>query len=131
MNTQSQELLRCLLERAEGGEHLRFRYIRTWSEYFAVICSKYSVWTVIKNLQSSADMFLKKYCKTLRTPDRSLVNLVVSKTLSDAVEFYREECWVLSHMLGEYQAYITSGNFLNSILLRRRPEEKLWDHRRD
>lgn len=130
MDTEK-ELLGILLDRADQGKHVEFKFIRTWREYWIVRGSLRSVEVVVKSLTKSYKTTFKKYCKAVTTGDASFIKLIACSALKSAITFYEEEYNILFDMLEEFETYAAIGKFLDPLLFGQRLEQDLWDHRKD
>lgn len=130
MDTQK-ELLSVLLDRADKGKHLDFKFIKTWREYWTVRSSLRSVEIVVKNLTKSYNSTFKKYCKAIPAGEAQFIKLIACSTLRSAITFYEEEYNILFDMLEEFETYAARGKFLDPLLFGQRPDQDLWDHRKD
>lgn len=131
-NPEQKQLLNVLLERADAGEHVQFKFIRTWRDYFTVGKSMRAVESVVKSLKSSYKTTLKNYCKEIPTGEAQFVKLLSCSLLKNAISFYEEEYNILAHMFYEFEAYaFYYGKFLDPLLFGQRLDQDLWDHRKD
>ena len=127
---ETQQILNELILQAESGEHLEFRFLRTWKEYRILRRSRKAMKHVIKILQHSTDSLLKAYCEDIELGTTNTSKLLAGKILDKTTQFYQQEYETLDLMLGEYEIYIVSGNLFDFVWYGGRPEKKLWDHRR-
>ena len=130
MNTQK-ELLNILLDHADKGEHLKFRFIKTWQEYWTVYSNMRAVRFLVKNLVKSYKNTFKKYCKAIPTGETQFIKLIACNTLRSAIAFYEEEHNILFDMLEEFETYAARGKFLDPLIFGQRLDQDLWDHRKD
>jgi hypothetical protein len=61
-----QDTLKELIMHAESGEHVEFKLLSTWREYFLARAQRRSLKIVIKSLRSARTKLLKTYCKEVR-----------------------------------------------------------------
>lgn len=131
MDTQEQEVVIALIERAQAGEHLPFKLITNISEYFINRTSKRAIKSVIKSLTKSRDRVFKRYCRQVAVGEGDFEQLLICNALQDAAEFYKTEIRIITDMIDEYDEYLLTNinNLIGAILFEERPENKLWDHR--
>lgn len=135
-NTDDQKLLAELVKRAETGEHIKFDYIKSWSEYKSRKLSVKATEMLIKSLSRSADNLLKRYCKNVELGQADVTTLFVRDVLLRTREFYEKELEILFDMLDEYDAYLKGGlsifdNILEQfVFLDTRPSVSCYDYRK-
>ena len=131
MDTQEQDVVIALIERAQAGEHLPFKLITNISEYFVNRTSRRAIKSVIKSLIKSRDRVFKRYCKQVANGEGDFEQLLVCNALQDTAEFYKAEIRIITDMIDEYDEYLLTSinNLIGAILFEERPENKLWDHR--
>jgi hypothetical protein len=129
LDKQNKDLLFNLIERSKA-DHTTFEFIRSWREYTTLRISRRFTKTIIKSLRSAINKLFKDYCKEVSSGGAQFNKLLAYSTLQDALRFYEEELSIITGMLDEYVAYLSSGHLINSFLfLKQRPEDQLWDHR--
>ena len=131
MDTQDQDIVKLLIERAASGEHVPFKFISSMPEYFTTRTSRKAVKTVVKTIQHSHDKLFKQYCKNITTGTADVKDLLICGVLKETIVFYKEEYKILSDMIDEYDEYLLTNinNLIGAVIFEERPDNKLWDHR--
>ena len=126
----NKDLVTELVCRAESAKHMKFHFLRHWTEYTDTKKVRRAHKLLVESIRKSADRLFKQYCKSIITGDSDVINLVAYTTTKNVLSFYEEELLILDNMLEEYEAYLFSGNFIGSwLFFDYRPEDRLWDHR--
>lgn len=116
---------------ADSGEHTKFQLLQNWQEYKHYRKVKYSIVVVLKFLSTMQQTQFKRYCEDIISGKQDIYKLLAYKYIAKILDCYKEELKVVQDMLDEYECYLMSGNWLDFVLLRQRPFDKLWDHRGD
>jgi hypothetical protein len=124
-------LLSELAAFADSGEHTKFQLLQNWQEYKHYRKVRYSIKVVLKFLNITAEAQFKSYCENIISGEQDIYKLLAYQYIVRIVNCYLEELRIVQDMLEEYEYYLASGNWLDFILLRQRPIDKLWDHRGD
>lgn len=130
MAKEIQEVLSTLIEDALSGDSLTFEFITSVPEFIQFRYRSWSLKSIIRILSSCSKRMFKSYCKAIESGDEQPTKLLACATIERAVDFYKRDLLTIDQMLGEYEAYLMTGNQLDFILFRQRKEHKLWDHRR-
>ncbi len=123
------ETISNLIEHARAGKHIEFQFITTWRDYKFYKKERKALRLAVKCLGKGCKNLLNSYCKNVKNGSADVINLVVLTTLTNTLEFYREELDILENMIYEYEAYLLEGNLVYAFLEFPRPESELWDHR--
>lgn len=115
---------------AESGEHVEFKLLTTWREYFLARAQRRSLKIVIKSLRRARTKLLNTYCKEVREGRPHYTKLLVCNVLDNTVAFYTEDLITIEEMLREFELFLFSGNFLDFVILGIRRDSEYWDHRR-
>lgn len=130
LNTPSKQLLSDLIEHATNDHNIDFKFIDTWKEYLTVRHSRHGVKLIIKTFRSNCNRLFRQYCEELAADTATISKLLVYQVLNNAINFYEREFSILSDMIDEYEAYLMSGNLIDTLIFNdSRPIDKLWDHR--
>lgn len=115
-DTEAQELLLEILNNAEEGKSIQFRFITSWSEFR--FCSRQSKATklVIRVLRSAAKDLFKTYCEEIVTGSADFTKLLAYSEFQDIIAFYERDLDTLKKMLDEYDEYLGQGHFWYSFL---------------
>lgn len=124
------DIISDLIEEALSGEPTTFEFIKSVPEFIRFRYRSYSLKNIIKILSSCSKRLFKSYCAAIEAGDEQSTKLLACATIDKAVEFYTRERLTIDQMLGEYEAYLMTGNQLDFVLFRQRKESKMWDHRR-
>jgi hypothetical protein len=127
---EDQKLLADLVKRAESGEHTKFTWICSWSEYKSRQMNKRALKMLVSSLEYSTASLFKEHCKAIQNGTADITNLLVRNVLLQTAAFYRLELAMIEDMLDEYIAYLMDGNFLGQFLFyETRPWAECWDRR--
>ena len=114
--TEAQELLLGIIEHAQSGQSIEFRFIQTWSEFRERIKQAKSTELLIKTLRSSANKLFKSYCQDVIAGISDVNKLLAYSQLQDVIAFYEREADTLDRMLDDYDSYLADGHFIESLL---------------
>jgi hypothetical protein len=131
-NVEDQKLLADLVKKAESGEHTRFTWICSWSEYRSHQTSKRALKMLVNSLEYSTASLFNEYCKAIPNGTADITNLLVRNVLLQTTEFYKLELAMIEDMLDEYEAYLfeSFNNLLGQFLFYEiRPFSECWDRR--
>lgn len=127
---EQEELFKALTEKALHNEHNKFEFIKTITEVRIMIATKHGLYKILNLYNLIIKNLYKEYCKQvlLGTADFNL--LYALRQYKECKVFYETELKTVQDMLGEYEAYISRGHFLDQWLFGRTRESwQLWDHR--
>ena len=119
-DTESKQLLQDIINKAQEGQALPFRFIRYWNEFRYYQRHVRSTKIIIKTLESSADNLFTEYCSDVTTGSSDLNKLLAYSTLLDIIEFYKQELNTMQLMIQDYDDYLGDGHFWHSFLGGRR-----------
>ena len=115
-NTEAQQLMLTIIERAESGQFTEFRLITSWAEFRFYRKNARATRLVIKALKASANNLFKEYCRDV-TKGRQTVDKILAYTqILDIAAFYEKELDTVKRMLDEYDEYLGKGHFWYSFL---------------
>jgi hypothetical protein len=129
LDEQTQTILTNIINHADAGQHVPFRFLKTWREYRTMKGSKKVTKMIIKNLQYTDNLLFTRYCKDNPEHTADFTKLLICRTLRSTLDFYKTELETISDMVDEYECYLLSGNFLDFVLYGTRPDHKLKDYR--
>lgn len=126
-NTQ---LLEEILEYAEKGQSEKFQFICNRQAYKEIKNRSRANKLIISSLRSGYKKLFKKYCRGIIANNANFNLLLACRELLSVIDFYQEELQVLTDMLDEYDAYLSTVSLMDLIIQDDRPTYTLWDHRR-
>jgi hypothetical protein len=129
LDEQTQKILAGILEYAEAGQHIEFRFLESWHEYNTMKQKRKLAKRLVNNLRYTHRLLFKKYCQEISEHTTQITKLLVCNTIKNAAEFYLKEFDTITEMIEEYECYLLSGNFLDFIFYGERPEHKMKDYR--
>ena len=115
-DTEAQELLLSILNNAEEGKSIQFRFITSWSEFRFYWQNFRSTKLVIRVLRSAAKDLFKTYCEEIVTGSADFTKLLAYLEFQDIIAFYERDLDTLKKMLDEYDEYLGQGHFWYSFL---------------
>lgn len=125
----TQQFLLDILERAESGKVTDFQLLRNLTQYRFCKDQRRSLDVLLTVLQRAADQLFRSYCKAVGTGTADVNQLLAYKQLIQTIEFYKRDREVLKDMAQEYEAFLSAGHFLSSLLGESRSFEDLHDFR--
>ena len=121
----------ALVHRALDSKHSDFEFLRCAQDRTNAKLIRFSNLTVSKMFKKLYDSTYKTYLKQVEYGDQDVETLMALKQFKHCMEFYHDESKIIDDMLDEYSEYIFSGHLIDSLLGRIRPDEDLYDHRRN
>lgn len=115
-NTESQQLLLDIIEQAKTGQSLKFRYIRSWSEFTYRWQQVKSTKLLIRTLNGSAKKLFRSYCKDVIAGISDVNKILAYAQLQDVISFYERDLDTLKNMIKDYDEYLGDGYFWYSLL---------------
>lgn len=115
-DTDAQELLLNILNNAEEGKSIQFRFITSWSEFRFYWQNFRSTKLVIRVLRSAAKDLFKTYCEDIAAGSADFTKLLAYTEFQDVIAFYERDLNTLKKMLDEYDEYLGQGHFWYSFL---------------
>lgn len=115
-DTDAQELLLNILNNAEEGKSIQFRFITSWSEFRFYWQNFRSTKLVIRVLRSAAKDLFKTYCEDIVAGSADFTKLLAYTEFQDVIAFYERDLNTLRKMLDEYDEYLGQGHFWYSFL---------------
>ena len=110
------DILECILERAQQGDSIEFKYITSWREFSFRSKQRKATEIVIKTLRAAGKRLFKAYCNEVIAGVSAINKLIAYTQLLEAISFYQADLVTLKKMLDEYDEYLGDwGNFFHSI----------------
>ena len=130
MDNQEQAIL-DLIEYAQAGNHLDFKLITSWTEYWKARKLRKDLRSLIKRLRASMNRLFKDYCKRVVKGTANVNDVVAYVTFNELVLFETEELKIVEDILDEYETYLSKNNFIISLLGFERPYSDQYDFRKE
>lgn len=115
-DSTAQQILSALIEQAQEGKSLEFRFIRSWNEFQYSWRLHKTTKLIIKALKDSNNKLLKEYCKDVIAGVSDVNKLLAFKQLQAITAFYEKDLETLKRMIDDYDEYLGNGNFWYSLL---------------
>ena len=119
-DTEANQLLLEIINKAKEGQAQPFRPICYWSEFRYYCGCVRSTKLLLRTLELSANKLFKEYCQDVITGISDVKMLIAYSQLLDIIDFYRTDLETMQAMLTEYDDYLGEGNFWRSFLGGRR-----------
>jgi hypothetical protein len=113
--TEAQQLLLDIINKAQEGKAQPFRTILYWSEFKYYHGLKKATKLIIKTLRISSKRLFKSYCEDVIAGISDLSKLLAHLQLLDIIDFYQQDLETIQTMLTEYDDYLGEGNFWYSF----------------
>lgn len=114
--TEAQEMIALLLNKAQENKHTEIRLITTYREFRAVKKQARALRIVLKILQNSANAVLKLYCKEVEVGEQDITKLLAYSQLLDVYAYYARELEIVNEMITEYDKYLDECDYLATLL---------------
>lgn len=111
-----QELIALLLNKAQENKHTEIRLITTYKEFRAVKKQAKALKIVIKVLVNSANLLLKTYCKEVEVGEQDFSKLLAYDQLLEVSAYYLQELTIVTDMITEYDKYLDDCNYIATLL---------------
>ena len=111
--TELQEIIEQLIQRALKEDYTEKHLIDNWSEYKFYLQQQRSLRVVLRILRNSANFVFKTYCKEVAEGEADLNKLLAYVQLQEVVEFYEKDLSIVKAMNDEYDEYL--GNLRNFV----------------
>lgn len=131
MDNQEQQAILDLIEYAQAGNHMDFKLITFWTEYWKVRKLRRDLRGLIRCLKTSMKRLLKAHCKRVIKGIANVNDLVAYIMLEDLVLFEIEELRIVEDMLDEYKTYLSKSSFMVALLGFERAYSDRYDFRKD
>ena len=115
-DNEAKQLLSDILNQAQEGQNIEFRFITSWQEFIYCMKLRRSTKLVIKTLTASANNLFKDYCKDITSGATDVNKLLAHEQLLEVITFYNKDLAVLKQMADEYDKYLGQGHFWYSFL---------------
>lgn len=115
-NTEVQEMMLSIIKHAQTAEPMKFRLLRSWSDYSFLRGKRRALKFAVKALERITDRLLKKYCNSVISGKNDFNKLLAYQQIQQVIAFYRRDLTTITSMLDEYEAYLSAGNFLDAFL---------------
>lgn len=115
-DTDAKQLVLDIINQAQEGKSIKFRYISSWSEFILYLRQAQSTKLIIKALKVSAKNLFKDYCKDVIAGISDVNKLLAYTKMLDIIEFYKKDLDTLKQMMDEYDKYLGEGHFWYSFL---------------
>lgn len=113
---ETTDILVSILERAQQGDFIEFKYITSWHEFRFRSKQHTATKIVIKTLKSAGKRLFKAYCDEVIAGVSDINKLIAYTQLLEAINFYQADLVTLKKMVDEYDSYLGDwGNFFNAI----------------
>lgn len=131
MDNQEQQAILDLIEYAQAGNHLDFKLITFWTEYWKIRKLRKDLRSLIKCLKVSMKRLFNAYCKRVVKGAARVDDLLAYTMIEDLVHFENEELRIVEDMLDEYETYLSKSSFIVALLGFERPYSERYDFRKD
>jgi hypothetical protein len=122
-DTDVQQILLNIIQKAQEGQSLQFRFIMSWREFQHYQGVARSTKIIIRMLEDSNNRLFKEYCQDIIVGISDFNKLLAYNQLEDIIAFYEAELETLTRMLDDYDEYLSQGHFWYSFL---GGERSLW-----
>lgn len=113
--TEAQEIISLLLDKARENKHTEIRLITTYREFRAVKKQARALKVVLKILRNSANSVFKSYCKEIVECEQDITKLLAYNQLFGIAAYYKRELEIITEMITEYDKYLDECNYIATL----------------